>query len=323
MITSINYIVLGDDHERKWNMNWTDKGSYIEIYPPKEFSFEECLVFLGRSDQEVLYKIEDGSIIKLIKIDESLVLCRIGYIDDSIRVEFLTEAPSEYSRREIAEYVWEWFDLNQDIGGFYQMAEMDGILKPLVRRYFGLRIICYPDLFEAIVWAILGQQINLLFAYTLKKRFVKLYGESLDFDGETFWAFPPFEKIASLESEDLRLLQFSTRKAEYIIGIAKAMADGELTKEALLALRSYEEVKRFLITLRGIGAWSADYVMMRSLHYTEAFPIADVGLHNALKVLLGLDRKPTIKEIEILARGWEGWQAYATFYLWRSLYDKE
>ena len=303
-------------------MNWTDNGSYIEIYPPKEFSFEVCLFFLGRSDQEVLYKIREGYIIKLIKADGALILCRIGFINDALRAEFPTESPSEYARRKIAEHIWEWFDLEQDIVEFYQLAEHDSILNPLAKRYYGLRIICYPDLFEGIVWAILGQQINLTFAYTLKKRFVELYGESLTFEGETFWVFPEFEKIASLEPDDLRTLQFSLRKAEYIIGIAKAMTSGELTKEELIVLKDYEEVKSFLVTLRGIGAWSADYIMMRCLHYPQAFPIADVGLHNALKVVLGLDRKPTIQEIDIIAQGWEGWQAYSVFYLWRSLYDK-
>ncbi|WP_413229458.1 hypothetical protein [Heyndrickxia sporothermodurans] len=61
--------------------------------------------------------------------------------------------------------------------------------------------------------------------------------------------------------------------------------------------------------------------MMKCLNHPSAFPIADVGLHNALKVQLQLERKPTIEEINEFAANWEGWQAYATFYLWRSLYE--
>jgi DNA-3-methyladenine glycosylase II len=182
---------------------------------------------------------------------------------------------------------------------------------------------CIPDLFEAIVWAIMGQQINLTFAYTLKRRFVEQYGESLTFKGETFWLFPSFEKITSIKVDDLRKLQFPIRKAEYILDIAKAMTNGELTKELLLQKQDDQEVRKSLMMIRGIGAWTADYVMMKCLHYTDSFPIADVGLHNALKNLLGLEKKPTIVEIEEYAAGWGGWQAYATFYLWRSLYDKK
>lgn len=75
------------------------------------------------------------------------------------------------------------------------------------------------------------------------------------------------------------------------------------------------------MAIRGVGAWTADYVMMKCLHHPAAFPIADVGLHQAIKRQLGLERKPTIEEIEEMSTNWGGWQAYATFYLWRSLYE--
>ncbi|KAB2336138.1 DNA-3-methyladenine glycosylase 2 family protein [Cytobacillus depressus] len=303
-------------------MNWIDYGSYIEVYPPKEFNFEECLIFLGRSDQEVLYQIKEGSVYKLIKVKESLILCKIGFINDSIKVEFPISPPSIQFRKIVAEYIWEWFDLDQDLRGFYHVASQDKVLKKIAHKYYGLRIICIPDLFEALVWAIMGQQINLTFAYTLKQRFVEQFGEYITFEGERFWLFPSFENIAFLNVDNLRKLQFTVRKAEYIIGIAKDMQRGKLTKELLLQKEDYHQVQKSLMLIRGIGAWTANYVMMKCLHQASAFPIADVGLHNALKNLLGLESKPTIEEIEELAADWKGWQAYATFYLWRSLYDK-
>lgn len=303
-------------------MNWIDRESYIEIYPPKEFNFEECLIFLDRSKLEVLHHINEGSVYKLLKVKESLVLCKVGSIKDVIKVEFPIGPPSIHFRKKAAEYIWEWFDLDQDLEPFYQMADQDQVLKTLAHNYYGLRIVCIPDLFEALVWAIMGQQINLTFAYTLKKRFVEQFGESLTFEGETFWLFPSFEKIALINVDDLRKLQFTSRKAEYIIEIAKAMTNGELTKELLLQKKDFQEIRKSLMMIKGIGAWTADYVMMKCLHYNSSFPVSDVGLHNALKNLLGLERKPTIEEIEEYAANWEGWQAYATFYLWRSLYDK-
>ncbi|MCJ8007133.1 DNA-3-methyladenine glycosylase 2 [Lederbergia wuyishanensis] len=303
-------------------MNWIDHKIYLEIYPPKEFNFEECLVFLSRSNQEVLFQIKERSVYKLIKVNESLILCKIDCINDCIMIEFPITLPPVQNRQKIAEYIWEWFDLEQDLGEFYQVASQDKVLESLAHKYYGLRIMCIPDLFEALVWAITGQQINLTFAYTLKKRFVEQYGESLTFEGETFWLFPSFKKIASINLDDLRKLQFTTRKAEYIIDIAKAMTNGELTKELLLQKKDDQQIKKSLMMIRGIGAWTADYVMMKCLHCPNSFPVADVGLHNALKNLLDLEKKPTIEEIEEYATGWEGWKAYATFYLWRSLYDK-
>lgn len=277
-------------------------------------------MFLGRSEQEVLHQIRDGYFCKMIKIDGEKVLLKIWDTKDSIRVEFPISSPTPGLREKSASYVWEYFDMNQELGNFYEMADKERVLQKIVRKYRGLRIICIPDLFEALTWAIIGQQINLTFAYTLKRRFVVHFGECLTFEGNTYWLFPEFETIANIEIDDLRKLQFTSRKAEYITGVAKAMTSGQLTKEALLQ-QDYQQVKKSLMAIRGVGAWTADYVMMKCLHHPAAFPMADVGLHQAIKRQLGLECKPTIEEIEEMSTNWGGWQAYATFYLWRSLYE--
>lgn len=98
------------------------------------------------------------------------------------------------------------------------------------------------------------------------------------------------------------------------------MADGRLVKELLLEMNDFAAMEKELLSIRGIGPWTANYVLMRCLRNAAAFPIADVGLHNALKHVLGLDEKPTLPHIRQLAEGWKGWEAYATFYLWRVLY---
>lgn len=302
-------------------MKWSPKGLSMEIYPPSEFSFEECLVYLGRAEQEIMHKVRDGYLYKLVKLNGEVILLKIGSISNAIQVDFPMGTPSNRTLEEVVSYVWEWFDLDRSLGEFKEIAREDRILKQIVAKYEGLRIIGISELFEALTWAIIGQQINLSFAYTIKKRFVEQYGESYKVDGYTYWLFPDFTAVASLEVDDLRKLQFSVRKAEYIIGIAKTMANGELSKEMLLQMQDYQQVHKLLLSIRGIGAWTADYVLMRCLHSSTAFPIADVGLHQALMRQLGIDRKPTIDEIKELATNWEGWQAYATFYLWRSLYE--
>lgn len=301
-------------------MRWGNHGSYIEIHPPKEFNFEECLVFLGRSNEEVLHQIKDGLLYKLIKVNQELILCKIGFAQQVIHVEFPIVSSSKDVHEQVAAYIWEWFDLDQDLSCFYKVANQDKVLQQVYKKYYGLRMMGIPDLFEALTWAIMGQQINLTFAYKLKKRFVESFGECLTFEGDTFWLYPTYERIAILEVEELRILQFTVRKAEYVIGVAKMMAAGQLTKEMLLQEQTNQQVQKSLMAVRGVGAWTADYVMMKCLHNPSAFPIADVGLQNALKLQLGLERKPTIEEMKEVAINWKGWQAYATFYLWRSLY---
>ena len=112
-------------------MNWTHYESYTEIHPPKEFDFEECLIFLGRSNQELIYKIKDGWVIKLIKTNESLILCKIGYSNESIKVEFPINTVAKDCREKVVKYIWEWFDLDKNLNEFiaYNKFQADKVLE--------------------------------------------------------------------------------------------------------------------------------------------------------------------------------------------------
>lgn len=302
-------------------MNWRENDKYLELITPDQFSFKECLVFLGRSENECLHYILDGCLYKLIKIDEAMILLKISSEAGILKIEFPDKYPSQIIRTSIAKYIWDLFDLDRDLVNFYSLASKDKVLNMLVNKYYGLRIIGISDLFEALTWAIIGQQINLAFAYTLKKRFVESFGEKIIYNGKDYWIYPEPEVVSKLQVTDLTKLQFTTRKAEYVIGTAKLLASGEISKEELLTIKNYNQVRDILLRIRGVGKWTADYVMMKCLKVPEAFPIADVGLHNALKLQLELDKKPSLDEIERISLNWKGWEAYATFYLWRSLYE--
>jgi DNA-3-methyladenine glycosylase II len=150
---------------------------------------------------------------------------------------------------------------------------------------------------------------------------VENYGEKYIYQEEEYFLFPKFEVISKLEIEDLKQLQFTTRKAEYIIGLAKLFKNGDIKKEKLALEKDYEKLRKMLTEVRGVGNWTADYTILKCFSINDAFPIADVGIHNAIKGILGLTEKTNINEIERLSLNWLGWQSYATFYLWRYLND--
>ncbi|ANE47689.1 DNA-3-methyladenine glycosylase [Paenibacillus swuensis] len=302
-------------------MNWTDYTNYVELVPPADFDLKECLVFLGRSEQEILHRVDGSYLYKLIQVDSEKLLLRLGATTEGLlRIELPHGSTTAIQRNYAADYIWNMLDLGRNLKPFYMMAEHDPILCTLISKYYGLRLIGIPDLFEALTWAITGQQILLSFAYTLKKRLVETYGESIRHEGKEYWLYSSCERIAALETADLKALQFTNQKADYIIGIARAMASGDLDKDKLLRMQDSVEMRNALLNLRGIGAWTADYVLMKCLKVMSAIPMADVGLHNALKLQLGWERKPTLEEIATFKKGWTDWEAYATFYLWRSLY---
>jgi DNA-3-methyladenine glycosylase II len=300
--------------------SYSDHENTIYLELPQEFSFEEVLFYLSRSLNDCLQRVEHNKVYKLINLAGEHMLIEVGVTEKhKLEIRFINTIPSPATRILAAEYVADWLDLATDLSQFYAAAASDPLLGKLTKQYYGLRIVGIPDLFEALCWAIMGQQINLTFAYTLKRRFVEGFGGSMEWQGQTYWLFPTISRIAELTLADLTSLQFSSKKAEYIIDLAKLMDSGGLTKLNLQGLENLQAVEKTLVSIRGIGAWTANYAVMRCLRDASAFPIEDVGLHNAIKLQLQMDRKPTLAEIRELAIHWKNWEAYATFYLWRSL----
>ncbi|MDB5053522.1 MAG: DNA-3-methyladenine glycosylase [Bacilli bacterium] len=302
--------------------NWNDHKQFYQLIPPKEFSFAETFRYLSRSTNECMHHVENEKITKLIQIKQDYVLIEIsGEIDGSICVRFKdTILPSPSVRLLAAHYVWDWFDLDTNLAAFYQMAEQDALLNRVTAHFFGLRNIGIPDLFEALCWGIMGQQINLTFAYTLKRRFVEAFGQCKVFNKVSYWLFPTPEAIVHLKVDDLTAMQLTSKKAEYLIGVAKLMSEGELSKLGLLSLGDCKAAEKELVKIRGIGPWTANYVLMRCLRNPAAFPMDDVGLQNAIKQLLELKNKPSVEELRRLSIHWHNWEAYSTLYLWRLIY---
>lgn len=297
--------------------------NHIIIPTPEPFSFVQNLNYLSRSPNECLFQIRDGRLYRAIPVGQFTPVIEISEnADHSLKVSFQgdTNPSNGWIRDEITKYVREWFDMDQDLQPFYKLARSDQLLQQAISSFHGLRIIGIPDLFEAISWGILGQQINLTYAYTLKRRLVERFGTHILYEGSQYWVFPSAADLAGLTVKDLSELRMTVKKCEYLIGAAQLIADGKLTKEILLEAGSLREAEKMLISIRGIGPWTANYVLMRCLRMPSAFPIDDVGLHNAIKKLTGSDHKPTKKEIRKLSASWTNWEAYATFYLWRFLY---
>lgn len=197
------------------------------------FDFQECLVFLSRSEQEVLHVTTPDTVRKLMRIGERLILIELREEVNHIHVRFPVDEVTDTEKERVAREVRDWLDLERDLKPFETMGAKDELLAPLIEAHRGLRMISFPDLFEALVWAIIGQQIILSFAYTIKRRFVERYGDQRVVRGEKYWTFPTAERVAKLKPEALRELQFSIRKAEYIIDIAREITNGDLSKTAL------------------------------------------------------------------------------------------
>lgn len=288
------------------------------IHVPVEFNYEQNLQFLKRSPNEVLHRVENDGVFKLLMVEGELILFNVKNNSKGLIVNFLNNSPSRAARKQIKVFVKEWFDLETDLLPFYKMASKDVLLKGLVKKHYGYRIIGQPDLFESLVWAVLGQQINLQFAYRLKQRFVENFGVKFFWKDQYYFLFPSPLRVASLRDEDLLPLQFSRQKSRYCINIAEAFACGTISKEKLKEL-PLQQAKEILMSIKGVGNWTANYALMKTFRHPDAFPLEDAGIHNAIRNLKMMKKKPGLDQVKRIFKKYKGWEAYATLYLWKSL----
>jgi DNA-3-methyladenine glycosylase II len=156
---------------------------------------------------------------------------------------------------------------------FFEFAQRDPVLADAVRVLPGFRPPLAPDPFEALVSSITAQQVSLHSAFAVRSRFIDRFGVA----AERAAAFPTRERVARAKEEELTALGFSRRKAEYVLGIARADFDFD----ELDALPD-DAVKARLTSLRGLGEWSADWFLGRHLARPQAWPAGDLGLRKAV-----------------------------------------
>ncbi|WP_017549395.1 DNA-3-methyladenine glycosylase family protein [Salinicoccus carnicancri] len=282
------------------------------------FDFGVMYDFMERQD-DCLYQTRGGKVRRAEIFGGRRVLFEVSESaePDGLEVEILHDEGA--GECVVSEYVADWFDLDYDLERFYAFARRDGRFEAVTGEYYGFRMLAYVNVTDVLVWSIIGQQINMKFAFELKRRLVEYFGHFIEYEGEKYWIMPSAGELLTLTVEDMREMQISRRKAEYILNCAEGVENGSLSKEYLQSFDSYSGAKTHLTGVRGIGPWSANVVLMRTVKFRHAVPVGDAGLRNALKITDGLDGKPGAEYIEDIISWWGQFGAYATLYMWRVL----
>ena len=208
--------------------------------------------------------------------------------------------------------------LGADASAFERQFAADPLLGPLLEQQSGLHIPLTPHPWEALAWAIMGQQISLKAAVALRRELIAAFG--LPHASTRLRAHPAAEVIAGLSVETLRTLKFSRSKAEYLIAAASAVASGELPIDSLRDL-SARHAARLLSNVRGIGPWTVQYAFLRGLGFADCLPSGDAGLAQGLHRLSGA--RPGEPEIRETMARFTPWRSLATYHVWASLKGKQ
>jgi DNA-3-methyladenine glycosylase II len=200
--------------------------------------------------------------------------------------------------------------LGLDLSAFAAMAAADPVVGPLAERMRGVKPPRFPTVFEALVNAVACQQLSLTVGIHLLNRLTAAHGRAAS-DGR---AFPDPAALAPLEPEELKRHGFSTTKARTIVETARAIVAGDLDLESLERLDDPTATDR-LTSMRGIGRWTAEYVLLRGLGRLHVFPGDDVGAHNKLRRLFGIDMPLDHESVQQLVARWQPYAGVVYFHL--------
>ena len=227
--------------------------------------------------------------------------------EEAVEVEFSQEGGAAAH-----EVVARLLGLEQDAAGFVRLAARLGLGRLTAGRA-GLRVNQNYSVFDGLTWAIIGQQINLAFTRLLRRRLTERAGEEV---GQGLRTPPTPEAVAALEREDLLRMQFSRQKADYLLGLARAVVEKRHDLEGLRQL-SATRVERTLRAIRGLGPWSVHWVMMRSLGFTDCLPLGDTGVASGLQALFELEERPDLEAMRRLMAVFSPYRSLATTHLWQ------
>ncbi|MGH7932107.1 MAG: DNA-3-methyladenine glycosylase family protein [Candidatus Binataceae bacterium] len=185
--------------------------------------------------------------------------------------------------------------------GFSGLARGDAVVAALDQRYRGLRPVLQSNLLSALIRCISAQQVNLRWAATCRRRLTETFGRRHHVDQSVVYSLDP-ARLAELTIADIRALQFTNRKAEYIINVAKATVDGQLSIERLSALAD-DDVVAALVPIRGIGRWTAEWVLARTLGRPRVVG-GDLGVRKAVGLAYFGGRMPSEAEVRAATMHW-------------------
>lgn len=242
--------------------------------------------------------------------------------DTTLQVSVSGADPTDKLKSTIVGVIETMLGTRRDCTGFYKIASRDDNLYSLSNRFKGLKPPRFPTVFEALVNGIACQQLSIEFGITLLNRLTKAVGKSLTLDSGIVYAFPSPHEVSLLTDEDLRGMSFSKQKARALFELARTMIDSGLGIEDSAEL-SNEKVSEKLQELRGVGRWTAEYVMLRGLTRLDVFPGDDVGAQKSLQNWLDLPTRPSYDEVNQAMKPWYPYAGFIYFhFLLAGLADK-
>ena len=294
----------------------------IRPVPPYDFQLTAGQPNYSRDQEYKTEEFTDDTYIRLLDLGEKVALASVkstGTVDDpELTVALAGDDLNDQDGQRAARQLTWLLGCDQDLRPFYDAVAGDPALADVVQDFYGYHNTRTASVYEALVQAVMGQQIATAVSRVVRNLLIRQYGVRATIAGHERYAFPRAATLATAEVEALRQLKLSVRKSEYIQGIARSALEAPEGFEEMHNLPD-EEVVREMTALRGVGKWTAQWVLVRALARPDGFPVGDLALRKTVAALYFDGAEITDDELLDFSMRWSPWRSYATSYLFAAL----
>ncbi len=293
----------------------------FSLKPVAPFRLDYTAWALRRRPDNIVDRWEGGRYIRVLSFDGEVFSVSVVQPGDAwhplLEVKVEGKRISGADIKKIGDRLTRMLGLGAGLTDFYALAAKDRRLAPLVEEFYGVKPPRFGSVFEALINAVACQQMSLLVGIRLLNRLAQACGKV--FAGPpAAYAFPSPAGLAQAGAQALRALGFSSRKAQYIISISRfALERGDGSQSGLEELEALpdEEAAAALLSLKGVGRWSAQYVLLRGMGRLGVFPGDDVGARARLAEWLGIKIPLDYEGVRRIAARWHPYGGLIYFHL--------
>lgn len=281
---------------------------------PENFRADDILAFHRRDAQEVAEAVGDAALKKGMVWHGAPACLSIRFQSGQAVARLEVDGGVERGSRPVFEaMVRRMLGLTQSVDEFESRYRRHRLLGPLIARHPGLRVPLAATPFEALTWAVTGQQISVGAAVSLRRKLIVAAGAC---HSSGLRCYPDARQVAALGEDALRQAGFSTTKARTLLTLAQGVADNQLPLDAWVQTLPVTHIQERLLAVRGIGPWTVDYALLRGFGWLDGSLHGDAAVRRGLQALLGSAQKVGEKQASEWLAEFSPWRALVAAHLW-------
>ena len=298
------------------------------LTPIPPFDFEQSLDFIGEfppmAGEQML---APRSLTKTLSLDGQAVVFQITGRGDADKptLDYTLYSASKLNasaQKRVLARIRFFLSLDDDLRPFYKIGLRDEKFAPVLKRFYGLHQVKFLSPFENAMWAVLTQRIPMRVAHKVKEELIDQYGARLTVNGHEYRAFPEVSQLFPVSTAELNAIVHNERKAQYLRAVIDAF---HAVDEEFLYHAPTPQIREWLLKIKGIGEWSADFILLRGLgrmeelrFHSDAFyrnSLAMRAFEQAIGKVYAPNSQLTLKAMQDLAARYAEWQGYWAYYL--------